>query len=148
MKRTIFVFIVGLLLIVVNVFADNVEIDKDANVTTDTLSSANLEDNKTDTDNLVKSKKLAVKKDEKSIEEGKRLFEQWCKRCHNAYSTATIIGPGLKGLLKNDVLPKSKKSATAENVLSQISIPYGKMPAFGFLDEEDKLNIIAFLNTL
>jgi cytochrome c2 len=70
-------------------------------------------------------------------------------KCHDAYSDDhTIVGPGLKGLLQRDVLPVSKKPATAENVLNQLNRPYNKMPSFHWISEEEKLNILAFLNTL
>ena len=90
-----------------------------------------------------------MRTDEENIRKGKSLFENVCKNCHDAYSdTITIIGPGLKGLLKKDVLPISKKPATVENILNQLNRPLNKMPSFHWISEEEKLNIIAFLNTL
>ena len=108
----------------------------------------NFETGKTDAANSVRTKSLEIRTDEESINKGKLLFEQWCKKCHNAYSTVAMKGPGLKGLFKRDLLPISKKPATAENVIDQISKPLKKMPSFGFLENEDKLNIIAFLNNI
>jgi len=91
---------------------------------------------------------IVVRTDEESINKGKKLFEKVCKKCHDAYSTIPAAAPGLKGILKGDVLPISKKPATAENILNQLDRPFNKMPSFHFLSDEMKLNIIAFLNTL
>jgi cytochrome c2 len=186
MKNIIKLLLISLLFAVPHIFADDVEINQETHVTNGVLSSSKQEYNKSDMDNPVQSRKLAVRTDEKSILEGERLYEKWCQKCHLAYSTKTIqdlglnladvtapelkgllrkdtlptttqdlelspaaiTAPGLKGLLRKDALPTSKKAATAENVLTQISIPFGRMPAYGFLEEEEILNIIAFLNTL
>jgi hypothetical protein len=92
--------------------------------------------------------KLAVKTDMESIKKGKELYESKCYFCHDAYSNETLVGPGHKRLLKNPLLPVSKKPATPENIANQIRNPYKDMPSFSYLPDEDVLNIIAFLNTL
>jgi hypothetical protein len=79
--------------------------------------------------------KFIVRTDEESINKGKKLFERFCQHCHDAYSTATIVGSGLKGILKRDVLPFSKKPATAKNIFEQLNRPVGKMPSWYFLPE-------------
>ncbi len=94
------------------------------------------------------SKKITIKTDPESIGKGKNLFDAKCSFCHNAYNTETIVGPGLKGVLKNPELPASKKPATPENVADQLRKPYSDMPSFSYLPKEDVLNIIAYLNTL
>jgi hypothetical protein len=91
---------------------------------------------------------IVVKTDAKSIQAGKTLFMQKCEYCHDPYSTMTIGGPGLKGVLKNPLLPVSRKPATPENIASQMRHPFSNMPSFVYLDEDDVENIIAFLNTL
>ncbi len=113
------------------------------------VKSAGRSNIKEETPMTPKSERSMVRTDQESISKGKNLFEKLCKVCHDAYSdTITVIGPGLKGLLKNDLLPVSKKPATAENILIQFDKPLNKMPSFHWISEEDKLNIIAFLNTL
>ncbi len=92
--------------------------------------------------------KLAVRTDTESIKNGKELYESKCYFCHDAYSTDVIVGPGHKGILKNPLLPVSKKPATPENAANQIKNPYKDMPSFSYLPDEDVLNLIAFLNTL
>lgn len=95
-----------------------------------------------------KEGKWAVRTDADSICKGKELYDSKCYFCHDAYSTKTGVGPGHKGLLKNPVLPVSKKSATPENIANQILHPYKDMPAFSYLADNDIQSLIAFLNTL
>ena len=94
------------------------------------------------------SSKIVVRTDPESIAKGKDLFESKCYFCHEAYSNHYGVGPGHKGILKNPLLPVSKKPATPENVASQIRRPFKDMPAFTYLSDEEINNIIAFLNTL
>jgi len=94
------------------------------------------------------TKKIIIRRDPESITKGKNLFNAKCSFCHDAYSSKTIVGPGLKGILKNPKLPVSKKPATPENIINQLRRPFSDMPSFSYLTDEDILNIIAFLNTL
>lgn len=78
---------------------------------------------------------------------GKDVFEQ-CSVCHNADSTDKKIGPGLKGLFKQDKLVNGKK-VTEANVLEFINNGGNGMPAYAdMLSAEDKANVIAYLKTL
>jgi hypothetical protein len=90
----------------------------------------------------------AVRTDRLSIERGRTLFAARCGACHDPLSTNTIVGPGLKGLLKNPVLPISKNPATAESIRFQLRQPRGRMPSFAYLSEEEMGELIAYLNTL
>ena len=92
--------------------------------------------------------KFTIRTDKKSIEAGKNLFNEKCFFCHDAYSTKTTVGPGLKGVLKNPTLPVSKRPATPDNIADQIRNPFKDMTPFTYFTDEDILNIIAFLNTL
>ena len=92
--------------------------------------------------------KIALKTDPESIGKGKELYESKCYFCHDAYSNKREVGPGHKGILKNPLLPVSKKPATPENAANQIRNPYKDMPSFSYLLDEDVENIVAFLNTL
>jgi hypothetical protein len=91
---------------------------------------------------------IIIKTDQESIEKGKELYDSKCSFCHDPNSTKTIVGPGHKGILKNQLLPVSKKPATPENIIHQIRNPYRDMPSFSYLSDDDLRNIIAFLNTL
>jgi cytochrome c2 len=91
---------------------------------------------------------IKIKEDKESIGQGKTLFDAKCGICHDAYSTQTIVGPGLKGVLKNPRLPVSERPSTPENIRSQLKTPFNRMPSFDYLSEEEITDIIAFLNTL
>jgi|Deesub1362A_J573_1020465.scaffolds.fasta_scaffold24173_1 cytochrome c2/uncharacterized membrane protein len=91
---------------------------------------------------------MVVRTDPASIGKGKNLFDSKCSFCHRPDSTETLVGPGLKGIMKREELPVSKRRATPENIANQLRNPYSDMPSFAYLKEEDVLNIIAYLNTL
>lgn len=91
---------------------------------------------------------IVLKTDPESIRKGKELYESKCYFCHDAYSSKRKVGPGHKGILKNPLLPVSKKPATPENIAEQIRNPFKDMPSFSYLLDEDVENIVAFLNTL
>lgn len=93
-------------------------------------------------------KAIVLRTDNESIRTGKILFLQKCESCHDPYSTMTLSGPGLKGILKTPLLPVSKKPATPDNIANQMRHPLSRMPSFVYLDQNDIENIIAFLNTL
>lgn len=46
-------------------------------------------------------KAIVLRTDNESIRTGKILFLQKCESCHDPYSTMTLSGPGLKGILKS-----------------------------------------------
>ena len=89
-----------------------------------------------------------IRTDRLSIERGGTLFRSRCASCHDPLSTNTIVGPGLKGLLKNPALPVSKNPATAESIRFQLRQPMGRMPSFAYLTEDEMSDLIAYLNTL
>jgi mono/diheme cytochrome c family protein len=90
----------------------------------------------------------AIRTDRLSIERGRALFASRCSACHDPLSTGTIVGPGLKGLLRNPLLPISKHPATAESIRFQLRQPQGAMPSFAYLSEDEMNDLIAYLNTL
>jgi cytochrome c2 len=78
---------------------------------------------------------------------GKEVFDQ-CTVCHNADSTETKIGPGLKGLFKKDKLANGKP-ATEANVRAQIDEGGNGMPSYkDILSDQEKNDLIEYLKTL
>jgi cytochrome c2 len=78
---------------------------------------------------------------------GKDVFDQ-CSVCHNADSTETKVGPGLKGLFKMDKLVNGKP-VTEANVRDFINTGGNGMPAYADqLSDQDKNDLIAYLKTL
>jgi len=130
------------------IWKNNVEIIPASQEEQTTSSSGNSEATQPVSVHGKKNEDSLVKTDEESIHRGKDLYKKLCKKCHDTYSTEKIIGPGMQGILKKDMLPFSQKPATARNILNQLNNPFDKMPSFHFLSEEEKLSIIAFLNTL
>jgi len=81
------------------------------------------------------------------VSKGMAIFENNCEICHYRDSTETLIGPGLKGILKRDALPVSGRPAIPANIRRQIKTPYRNMPVYGLTDEEIEA-IIAYFKTL
>lgn len=98
--------------------------------------------------NKVTSDNLLLITDAESSNRGKKLFEESCSFCHDPYSTNSLVGPGLKGILKNPTLPSSKRPSTPENITTQLKTPYKRMPSFSNLSQDNITDLIAFLNTL
>jgi hypothetical protein len=96
----------------------------------------------------VEGKGVKIKTDPAAVSKGKKLFDAKCIFCHDAQSNNVVIGPGLKGVLKHEKLPVSKRPATPENISSQLKEPFSKMPPFTNLTEEEVGDVLAFLNTL
>ena len=94
------------------------------------------------------AKEAAVQTAPESVGKGKDLFDAKCKFCHSAFSTETLVGQGLKGILKKNKLPASRRPATAENIIRQFKKPFSRMPSFEYLTDEEIADLIAFLNTL
>jgi cytochrome c len=84
-----------------------------------------------------------------SATKGKEVFEGNCSVCHNADSTETKVGPGLKGLFKRATLANKKKVSTA-TVLEMINMgsESGMPPYADMLTAAEKADVIAYLKTL
>ncbi len=80
--------------------------------------------------------------------EGAQFFNQKCSVCHHTDSTAIKVGPGLKGIFKQDKFPMSGLSVSDENFRKQLKTPFGKMPPFGHLSDEQVNALIDYLKTL
>jgi len=97
---------------------------------------------------LIVEEEVVVQTDPESIGKGKNLFDAKCKFCHSAFSTETLVGPGLKGILTRNKLPVSNRPANVENIIRQFKKPFNRMPSFEYLTDEEVSDLIAFLNTL
>jgi mono/diheme cytochrome c family protein len=80
-------------------------------------------------------------------EKGKAVFEQ-CSVCHNADNNEKKMGPGLKGLFKQEKMTNGKKPTEA-NVLAKVDEGGNGMPAYKeMLTDEEKKDLMAYLKTL
>jgi len=80
---------------------------------------------------------------------GRRIFDQQCDRCHEAYSSREKKAGSMKGLFKRQYLPKSGLPANDEQVGNIIRGGRGMMPGFGqVLSQQQTDDLLAYLHTL
>lgn len=80
---------------------------------------------------------------------GRRLYDQYCDRCHAPYSSRDKKGRSLKGVFKKQFLPQSGMPANDERVGELIQSGRNMMPAFGQVMSPDQVqNLLAYLHTL
>jgi mono/diheme cytochrome c family protein len=80
---------------------------------------------------------------------GRRVYDQHCDRCHEAYSSRAKKGDSLLGVFKKQYLPKSGLPANDERVGEIIRSGRAMMPAFGpALSEQQIQDLMAYLHTL
>jgi mono/diheme cytochrome c family protein len=80
---------------------------------------------------------------------GRRVFDDRCARCHEAYSSRGKRGPGLGGLFKQQYLSKSGLPANDEQVGDIIRDGRTDMPAYGeVLTQRQMEDLMAYLHTL
>ncbi len=79
---------------------------------------------------------------------GRRVFDDRCARCHEAYSSKDLQGPTLKHMYRKTYLP-SGAPANDDRVSDVIKYGRAKMPAFGpVLTQKQIDDLIAYLHTL
>jgi mono/diheme cytochrome c family protein len=81
--------------------------------------------------------------------EGRKLYDNYCDRCHEPYSTRGKKGPGLKGVFKNQYLPLSGLPANDDRVTDIVKYGRAKMEGFGqVMTDEQVKQLLAYLHTL
>ena len=80
---------------------------------------------------------------------GRKIYDNYCDRCHRPYSTKGKKGPGLKGVFQNKYLSQTGLPANDERVSDIVKYGRAKMEGFGqvMTDQEIK-DLIAYLHTL
>jgi mono/diheme cytochrome c family protein len=80
---------------------------------------------------------------------GRKVYDDYCDRCHEPYSTRGKKGPGLKGIFKQQFLPQSGIPANDERVTEIVKVGREKMEGFGRVLSEQQVNdLLAYLHTL
>lgn len=79
---------------------------------------------------------------------GAAVYRQHCSACHFADSSTEKIGPGLKGLFKQETFPSSGDPATEGNFKKMLKNPLDEMPAYDHLSEADVAALIVYMKTL
>ena len=80
---------------------------------------------------------------------GRRIYDDQCDRCHEAYSSHGRKGPSLEGVFKHQYLSKSGMPANDETVTGIVLSGRGDMPAFSRnLTQEQVNNLLVYMHTL
>ena len=80
---------------------------------------------------------------------GRKLYDNYCDRCHEPYSTRGKKGPGLKGVFKKQYLSLSGLPANDERMTDIIKNGRAKMEGFKqVMTDEQIRDLIAYLHTL
>ena len=80
---------------------------------------------------------------------GRKLYDAYCDRCHNPYSTRGRQGPGLKGVFKKPYLAVSGIPANDARVGEILRIGRGKMEGYGnVLNQQQLEDVLAYMHTL
>jgi mono/diheme cytochrome c family protein len=80
---------------------------------------------------------------------GRKVYNQYCDRCHEPYSSRGKKGPSLQGLFKRQFMRKSSLPATNERVNEIVLYGRSTMPGFGqVLSQAQVQDLLAYLHTL
>ncbi len=80
--------------------------------------------------------------------EGAQIFSQNCSACHHTDSTAAKVGPGLKGVFKQDKFPISGQPVSDDSFRQILKTPFSKMPPFGHLSDEQVNALLVYVKSL
>jgi mono/diheme cytochrome c family protein len=80
---------------------------------------------------------------------GRKIYDNYCDRCHRPYSTKGKKGPGLKGIFQHQYLSLSGLPANDERVSDILRHGRPDMPGYGqTLSQQDIQDLLAYLHTL
>ena len=80
---------------------------------------------------------------------GRQLYDQYCDRCHEPYSSRDKKGRSLKGVFKKPFLSQSGMPANDERVGEMIVTGRSMMPGFGqVMSQQQVQDLLAYLHTL
>ncbi|MGH9510522.1 MAG: c-type cytochrome [Terriglobales bacterium] len=80
---------------------------------------------------------------------GRRVYDNYCDRCHDAYSSRGRRGPSLQHMFKKQYLEDSGLPANDDRVTDIILMGRDKMPGFGqALNQQQVNDLLAYLHTL
>jgi mono/diheme cytochrome c family protein len=81
--------------------------------------------------------------------EGRKLYDNYCDRCHEPYSSRGKKGPSLKGVFKQQYLPLSGLPANDDRVGEIVKYGRSKMEGFGRVMSDQQIkDLLAYLHTL
>jgi mono/diheme cytochrome c family protein len=80
---------------------------------------------------------------------GRKIYDNYCDRCHRPYSAKGKKGPGLKGVFQHQYLPQAGLPANDDRVIDIIRNGRPDMPGYSqVMSTQDLQNLLAYLHTL
>ena len=80
---------------------------------------------------------------------GRKLYDNYCDRCHEPYSSRGKKGPPMKGIFKQQFMPLSGLPANDEKVGGIVKYGRSKMEGFGrVMDDQQVKDLLAYMHTL
>ena len=80
---------------------------------------------------------------------GRRVYDSYCYRCHEPYSSRGKKGRSLKGVFGKQYLPQSGLPANDQQVGDIVRYGRNMMPSFGQeLTQQQTQDLLAYLHTL
>jgi mono/diheme cytochrome c family protein len=80
---------------------------------------------------------------------GRKIYDNYCDRCHQPDSTKGKKGPGLKGVFQHQFLPQTGLPANDDRVTDIIRNGRPDMPGYSqVLSAQDMQDLLAYLHTL
>ncbi len=80
---------------------------------------------------------------------GRKLYDNYCDRCHEPYSSRGKKGPSMKGVFKRQYLELSGLPANDERLADIIKNGRAKMEGFGqVMSDQQVKDLIAYMHTL
>ncbi len=81
--------------------------------------------------------------------EGRKLYDNYCDRCHEPYSSHGKKGPSLKGVFKQQYLSLSGLPANDDRMTDIVKYGRAKMEGFGQVMTDQQIkDLLAYLHTL
>ena len=81
--------------------------------------------------------------------QGRQLYDNYCDRCHEPYSSHGKKGPSLKGVFKQPYLSLSGLPANDDRVGEIVKYGRSKMEGFGQVMTDQQIkDLLAYLHTL
>ncbi len=80
---------------------------------------------------------------------GRRIYDNYCDRCHAPYSSRGRQGPSMKGVFRRQYLPMSGMPANDDRVTDVVRLGRNKMPGYAQVLNQLQINdLLAYLHTL
>jgi mono/diheme cytochrome c family protein len=80
---------------------------------------------------------------------GRRIYDNYCDRCHAPYSSRGRQGPSMKDVFRRQYLPMSGMPANDDRVTDVVRLGRNKMPGYAQVLNQQQINdLLAYLHTL